>query len=651
MGKDPLKSIVLVSAAVLTLLAVGVAPTFAQVPVNPATIPKYATPLFVPSAMPSAGTVEAGTVDYYEIAVRQFNQQILPAGFLPTTVWGYGAVNTPASFHYPTYSIEADVNRPVRVKWINDLKNQATGAFLPHLFTVDTGLHWANPPQVCGGRDAGMLTTDCVGTGAAYAGPVPFVTHLHGSHVSPESDGFPEAWYLPAATDIPAGFATHGSDFGQTAGVPVVPGAAVFQYRNDQRATALWFHDHTLGLTRLNIYAGPAGFYLLRGGPSDLAAGLPSGAYELPLMIQDRSFLDNGALLNYQNGDGDTMVVNGNTWPFKLVEQRQYRLRLLNAANRNFQTLTLATDNTPGDNSINDGDYTVLIDPFVQIGADGGFLPAPVAVQEVELGIAERADVIVNFAGFGGTSVYLINTQGDVGTTEQVLRFDVSAAAVTDTSTPALELVLPTRNPLGPADNVRQVSLNGNGTDLLGTVNADGTANPLFWAEAITETPRLNSTEEWQIVNFSGAEHPIHIHLVQFEILGRGDGTVAPGPGETGTKDTVIVHDGETVRVKARFDIPGQYVWHCHILEHEDDEMMRPYTIAADAIPGGGTPGDVNNSGTVTIADALIVLRAALGAIDTTPALLASGDVASPFGVLTIADALYLLRLAAGLAP
>jgi bilirubin oxidase len=551
--------------------------------------------------MPSAGTVEGGTVDYYEIAEQQFLQQILPVGYPMTTVWSYGAINTPASVRYPSYTIEAGVNRPVRVKWINNLKN-AAGNFLPHLFAADLDqtFHWANPPQQCAD---GTTRPDCAGTsGAGYFGPVPMIVHLHGSHVNPESDGFPEAWYLPAANNIPAGYATRGSDFNQIAGAANEAGAAFFQYRNDQRATTLWFHDHSLGMTRLNVYAGPAGFYLLRGGAYDLAPGvLPAGAFEIPMVIQARSFQDNGALdFAFDDGEGNTTVVNGNTWPFVNVEPRRYRFRFLNASNENSYDLVLATDDN-GTTGIDDGAWTPVTDLVWQIGADGGFLPAPVNVPNVILHIAERADVIVDFTGYPqGTVLYLVNDGGDTGTTEQVVQFRVGALTSADGTTPADELVLPFLPRLGTESNVRRVSVNNGGpgqpAKLLGTVdNVAGVlvGAPLMWADNVTENPQFNAVEVWEIHNFEGSEHPIHIHMVQFEIIDRralgtpvGDpSTTLPGPGETGTKDTVRVGGNQIVRVKALFDIGGKYVWHCHILEHEDDEMMRPFEVVGAPPP------------------------------------------------------------------
>ncbi|HEX9351816.1 MAG TPA: hypothetical protein VF877_11140, partial [Gaiellaceae bacterium] len=228
----------------------------------PGSITKYVTPLVIPPPMPGRRAPRRAQVDYYEIAVRQFQQQILPLDLPVTTVWSYGARNAPASFNYPAFTIEARWRRPVRVKWINDLVDE-NGNYLPHLLPVDQTVHWANPPGGVAGRD-GRGTDQ-----APYAGPVPIVTHLHGGHSTQESDGYPEAWFLPAANNIPAGFARVGSfyaPFRQLAeasfGQQWTPGSAVFQYDNDQAAATLWYHDHTLGMTRSNVYAGPAGFYL-----------------------------------------------------------------------------------------------------------------------------------------------------------------------------------------------------------------------------------------------------------------------------------------------------------------------------------------------------------------------------------------------------
>jgi spore coat protein A, manganese oxidase len=623
--------------------------TMAAIPggtLDPTTISKYVTPLVIPPVMPP---ISSGDIDYYEIAVRQFAQQILPPDKPTTTVWGYGSVAAAATFNYPAFTIEATVDRPVRVKWVNDLVD-ASGKFLPHLLPVDPTLHWANPVGGTSGRDMRPAFTS---TPDRYTGPVPIVTHLHGGHSSEESDGYPEAWYLPDANNIPAGYATVGSfydefklKFDSKFGVTWAPSTAVFQYANDQRASTLWFHDHTLGMTRLNVYAGPAGFYLLRGGSSDLPDGVlpgpapglgdPGGTkyYEIPIAIQDRSFNSDGSLFYPASREffdgftgpyigtevepgvqsdispifnpeffGNTMVVNGRTWPVLDVEPRRYRFRLLNGCNSRFLILKLVENlraPAPAHSAL----------PFWQIGTEGGFLPAPVRLDQLLIGLAERADVIVDFTRFRvGTELYLINVGpdepfgggkpdrdfdvADRNTTGQVMKFRVVPLASIDTSVPPDELTLPAFTPLGPASKTRRVSLNeedsavmedvGPRAALLGTVDATGTPVHMEWDDPITENPELNAIEVWEIFNFTEDAHPIHIHEIQFQVVDRqpmGPGHPRrPEPWETGFKDTVIAYPDEITRVKAKFDLPGRYVWHCHIVEHEDNEMMRPYRV------------------------------------------------------------------------
>ena len=620
---------------------------------NPLAIPKYVNPLVIPPAMPRTSKITrrgAKNIDYYEIAVRQFQQQILPPGLPKTTVWSYGSANHPGSFNYPAFTIEAKWNSPVRVKWINDLKDPLTGNYLPHLLPVDQTLHWANPPGGMMGRD--MNGDDPL----PYLGPVPMVTHVHGAHTSEESDGYAEAWFLPASGDIPDGFAMVGSKydgfksaFEAAWGQPWTPGSAVFQYPNDQRATTLWYHDHSLGMTRLNVYAGPAGFYILRGGPDDAALGLPGPApalgdpaglryYEIPIAIQDRSFNSDGSLFYPSSREffdgfagpyapesdiapiwnpeffGNTIVVNGKTWPVLAVEQRRYRLRLLNGCNSRFLILKMVA----GDPLRRPG---VAAPPFWQIGAEGGFLPAPAMLETLLMAPAERADVVVDFSTLPiGTEIYLINEGpdepfgggvagtdfpwADPETTGQVMKFTVVPRTSRDTSLPPAALVLPALTPLGLAGNTRQVSLNeedsmvlegvGPRAALLGTLE-DGLPAPKMWRDLVTEAPALGATELWEIYNFTMDAHPIHVHQVMFQVVdremfavdedtGRAAPVGAPVPPEaweSGYKDTVIAYPGQITRMKARFDLPGLYVWHCHIVEHEDNEMMRPFYVGA----------------------------------------------------------------------
>jgi len=633
---------------------------------DPLLIPKFVTPLVIPPEMPASTNPDpAFSGKYYEIAVRQFQQQILPPGLPATTVWSYGSVNHPGTFNYPSFTIEATVNQPVRVKWINDLKD-AAGNYLQHILPVDQTLHWANPSQQqC--MD-GTFSTDCrTANPLPYTGPVPIITHLHGAHVQPDSDGYPEAWYLPAAGNIPAGYATRGSNFDQIPGAPLMDGAALFQYRNDQRATTLWFHDHSLGMTRANVYAGPAGFYLLRGGPDDVASGIPGGLpgpaprigdapgtkyYEIPIVIQDRSFNADGSLFYAPSRAffdgyagpyvadpvfpsdiapiwnpeffGNTMVVNGNTWPYLNVEPRKYRFRFLNGSDSRFLVLKF---DVPGNKL-----------PFTQIGSEGGFLPAPVVLDQLLLALAERADVIVDFSAFApGSVITLLNVgpdspfggtpiptklKADPSTTGQVMQFRVVAPSAADTSAVP---VLPAIIPIGAPTNTRMVSLNElESTQIcvdknwiyvpgvtppacnahsaplapleaqLGTVDpVTGLGVPLPWMAPITENPALGATEIWEIHNFTVDAHPIHVHMVMFQVVDRtpmgsligGNKTRGPEPWETGFKDTVISLPGEITRIKATYDIPGLFVWHCHILSHEDNEMMRPYCVGGGCAP------------------------------------------------------------------
>jgi spore coat protein A len=649
----------------------------AQVPggtLPPDDIDKYLTPMLIPPAMPRAGKVTkrmAKNVDYYEIAVRQFQQQILPAGLPATTVWGYGPVsaqNGPQIFNAPSLTIEARYDKPVRVKWINDLVD-ASGNYLPHLLPVDPTLHWANPPGGTSNRDTRPTFTETPGP---YTGPVPLVTHVHGAvGVGDESDGYTEAWYLPDANDIPAGYATEGTwyDFFKGKALNAFDedwgtGWATFQYPNLGRASADWYHDHALGLTRLNVYAGPAGFYIIRGGPSDMVldarngrpATLPGPApalgdtpgmsyYEIPIAIQDRSFNDDGSLFypdtreffddvvaNYiPDGEfspiwqpeffGSTMMVNGNTWPYQVVEQRRYRFRFLNGCQSRFLIL---------DFSQIDG-----VEAWI-IGNEGGFLDAPLNLtadngNRLLMGLAERADVIVDFSNvpvgeyvlgnvgpdepFGGGVPGTDFPVADPATTGQVMSFRVVPRIGADKTTPPERLVLPTAPSLPAATTTRTLALieqSATGTDeaeeevegpveaLLGTVSA-GVAVKRLWADPVTENPGVGDTEVWEIYNTTADAHPMHVHEVAFEVVSRQDilvneetlqvsllpGSIAmpPEPWETGRKDTVIAYPGQVTRIRLQFDVPGQFVWHCHIVEHEDNEMMRPYRIGP-AQPG-----------------------------------------------------------------
>jgi FtsP/CotA-like multicopper oxidase with cupredoxin domain len=646
---------------------------------DPLDIPHFATPLLIPPAMPRAGKIRASrgrNIDYYDLAVRQFRQQILPIGLPTTTVWGYGprtAQGGPLIFNAPSLTIEAKHRTPVRVRWSNQLRVDPLDAgsdYLPHLLPVDPTLHWANPP---GGPDGRDMRPEFEGTPGPYTGPIPIVTHVHGSEgVGDESDGYAEAWFLPQAGNIPAGFATEGTwyDFfrRKAASKGFVapgttgwePGTAVFQYTNDQRASTIWYHDHTLGMTRLNVYAGPAGFYIVRGGPGDAvvdtrtgtAAVLPGPApaigdgpgiayREIPIAIQDRAFREDGALFYPDTrayfdeitgpyiGDtedptdvspiwnpeffGNAIMVNGATWPYLDVEQSRYRFRLINGCDSRFLIIDFGT--IPG------------VEVWV-IGNEGGFLSTPVNLTALNgsrllLGLAERADLIVDFSHvpvgrhvlanigpdepFGGGEPPDDFDVADPRTTGQVLQFRVSPASFKDRTTPPRYLGLPAIEHLGDGHRRSLALLEELSTRFedapvearLGTVAGDPLTGaslvPAMWSDTITENPEVGDTEVWEFYNTTADAHPMHIHETFFEVVNRqpieideathtvrvapGTAPRGPEPWERGWKDTVIAYPSEVTRVKLRFTVAGQFVWHCHIVSHEDNEMMRPYRV------------------------------------------------------------------------
>lgn len=589
-------------------------------------LPKFITPLVIPPAMPQSGR------NAYTIAVRRLSQQILPPSFGATRVWAYGSSTDDGSFYTPAFTIEAKRGVPVEVTWINDLKDK-DGGYLPHLLPVDPTLHWANPP---GPRDKRPRPA---ATPSAYTGPVPIVTHVHGmEEVEDWSDGYPEAWYLPAASNLPAGYASVGTwyDFfrSKCGEVGWSPGQATYRYPNTQRPATLWFHDHALGITRLNVYAGLAGFYLIRSDdPADhpTAAGgngpavLPSGQYEIPLAIQDRSFNADGSLFYPESRlffdrfggpyiptcnvspiwvpefFGNCMMVNGRTWPYCSVEPRRHRLRILNGCNSRVLILKFS-------------------DPRIEmwlIGSDGGYLRAPVRLKQLLLAPAARADVIVEFASLRpGATVTLRNVgpdepyngdddeAADPRTTGQVMQFRADRRLTSpDPTTRPSQLVMPEIAALqGGAQRALALleasTLTADGKEIpiettLGVIDpAVGLpkgVKAVAWHDPISENPSAGDIETWALYNFNEDAHPIHVHHVLFQLIDRQrfdkktgaliGKTRPPRPEENGWKDTVIAFPKEVTRIRMKFGKNGQFVWHCHMLEHEDNDMMRPFRI------------------------------------------------------------------------
>lgn len=318
---------------------------------------------------------------------------------------------------------------------------------------------------------------------------------------------------------------------------------------------------------------------------------MPSGEYEIPLLIQDRSFNKNGSLFYPAEPPqpvpgvfpsvvpiflGNTILVNGKVWPYLNVEPRKYRFRILNGSNSRTYTLRLSNGQK-----------------FYQIGTDGGLLESPVELDALTLMPAERADVIIDFSGSKGKYIILTNDDTDENTSN-VMQFRVVLPLKGKDTSTIPEILYPfERLNENMASKVRNLTLDAV-PDRYGrpSFQLDGK----MWHDPVTEMPELGSIEIWNLLNLTAFPHPIHVHLVQFQILDRRPFDVAryrnageiiftgdpipPDPNEMGWKDTVRATPGQITRIIAKFDgYTGDYVWHCHILEHEDHDMMRPFRV------------------------------------------------------------------------
>jgi spore coat protein A, manganese oxidase len=593
---------------------------------DPNDIPKYVNqlqkpPVYKPSISRKWSLFGHSKIKHcYTIDISEFYQQVLPPGLPQTKVWGYGGYIIDEKTRKAKYSrsapgatFEAIRGVPVIIKWVNRLKGK-------HLIAVDPTLHWANPNNMPMNAIPKPWTPFPPGFQEAQF-PVPIVTHLHGGEDESAYDGHPEAWFTFNGK--------HGPDYKTSR----------YYYPNKQQSATLWYHDHALGITRLNVYAGLAGFYLLRDkdhSSLDEELCLPSGKYEIPIAIQDRMFNTDGSLRFTNVGNvpevhpywnpeffGDIIMVNGKVWPNLNVDRHQYRFRILNGSNARFYNLKMSNGM-----------------PFIQIGSDGGFLPKPAELTSLLIAPGERADILVDFSHLTpGTKVRLLNDADapyPIGTpvddnVGQIMQFTVPADAKKFENPRKLPDRLNTIPQLKP-DAKRILTLNE-------VMTSDGPTmvvlNGQLWMEPISEIPKVGSTEEWVIANLTADTHPIHLHLVQFQLLNRQDFDAAgymkkweevngmvplmhptievpvepflapgepikPDDNELGWKDTIRMNPNQVTRIRVRFapqDVPAGgvkpgenlypfnpttepgYVWHCHILDHEDNEMMRRYKI------------------------------------------------------------------------
>jgi spore coat protein A len=510
-------------------------------PADPPTIPKFVDQLPIPMvAEPTEGCDCYNEKKLLYDIIMQEAKHKFHKYFPLTTIWGYNGT-------YPGPTIEVHKDVPVMVKWENNLPSR-------HLFPVDHTLH-------------GAINTPDVRT----------VVHLHGANVEADSDGYPEAWF-------DKNYETVGQKFTRE----------VYEYTNHQSGATMWYHDHAIGITRLNVYAGLAGFYLIRD-LLEKRLNLPKKPYEIPIMIQDKTFNKDGSLFYPNNSTppvtnpvpstpsfffGNTIVVNGKLWPYLEVEPRKYRFRILNASNLRNYNLKLDNGGV-----------------FHQIGTELGLLHHPMNINSFILEPAERIDLIIDFSKYKGKEIILQNTSPGIPSpgTNVIMKFKVTLPLKSqDTSSIPSEL-MPFHH-IDPKLAVKQRTLHlDETTDHYG--RALHLLNNHEWSDPVTETPELDTIEIWHLVNHFNFTHSIHVHLVHFEVLGRKPFTAAdfdkngdykfkledldpPLDYEKGPKDTVRTDPGQITTIIMHFkEHSGDYVWHCHLLEHEDHDMMRPLKV------------------------------------------------------------------------
>ncbi len=624
-------------------------------PLDPTTIPQFVNQLTKPPVHVAVGTQHdpqtGKNLPLYSVTTKAIQAQMLPPGFPKTKAYAYGGLvnfndsgdpsqdDIQTAFTVPGPTFEAVRDKRFFVHYKNELEGDL-------IFPVDPTIMGANV------NNAPIPQPPFKPFPPGYKkfqSPIPMVVHLHGGVTPSASDGFPEAWFTQDEEKKGPAFTS-----------------STFEYYNAQLATTLWYHDHTLGMTRLMVAAGLEGTYIIREKNDPIAPLLPSGRFEMPLMLSDRAFNSDGSTHFTVVGDnpgihpywdpeyfGDTISVNGKVWPNMKVERRQYRFRIVDGSNARLYNLSLSNGM-----------------PFIQIGADGSYLPAPATLTEALIAPSERMDILIDFSNVpAGTKIILQNNANapypggdpiDPATTGHVMQFEVmNTPAVHPHALPATLITIPTLVETEGIGNPKLFTLNEQESDTGDPVSVliDGQH---FDAD-VTETPNLATTEAWYFQNLTEDAHPIHIHLVEFQLEDRqlidrdrfkayweslngstlplnhptirvnaeipvdtGDGTgvrdflfdthggtvfpgepsqpVPPSPRESGWKDTFIAPPFSITRVRIRFAPqysleanlhPGHnpfpfdptagpgYVWHCHILDHEDNDMMRPMKMVA----------------------------------------------------------------------
>jgi spore coat protein A len=597
-----------------------------QTPMDPTTIPKYVNQLNGPPPVFKAtkiwDPVTSKWTDSYTILASEFTQQILPAPLPKTKVWGYGGLSkdalTGANLGFirnsPSPSFEVTRGVPTNIAWVN-------GIYTKYLFAVDPTLDWANPNNFPAPQQP--VNAPAFPPGYLQAQyPAAIVTHVHGGEQSAKYDGLPFAWWTWNGL--------HGPDYNTYK--PTSANAAVFHYDNTQSVGTVWYHDHAMGLTRSNVYSGLAGFYFIRDPADTIAPLLPSGKYEVPLAIQDRNFYMDGSLMFPSDPApnpeihpywvpeffGSTIMVNGLVWPNMNVDQGQYMFRVLDGSNARVYHLYFSNNM-----------------PFTVIASDDAYLRAPIVTTDLTIGPGERYVILADFTGIpAGTQILLLNDANapypdgdpvDPNTNGQIMQFTVNNAPgfVPKTLPTILNPALTTYPSLSTPILERNITLKEwfgpNGPQMV-TVDGQQYSSP------ISELPAKGTTELWRIIDDTGDAHPMHWHLVNVQVVSRqafnitnydadwmalnGDlpfnhptlnvnlenylegPVIAPTPLEEAWKDTVLVLPSQVTTFLIRFaptdGTPNYtfnvsegppYVWHCHIVDHEDQEMIRPYRV------------------------------------------------------------------------
>ena len=499
---------------------------------HPERLARFVDPLPIPQPLSNTEVrphpQKPGTqIGYHRITMRRVEVKV-HRDLPATSVWSYGT-------SVPGPTIEARKGEPMLIEWANSLPAE-------HFLPIDHTL--------CGaGKDLPQVRA---------------AVHVHGACVPPESDGYPEDWFT----------------LGQS---------RTALYPMDQDAATLWYHDHAMGIERLNQYAGLFGFFLIRDDAEE-ALNLPRGKYEIPLAICDRFFYADGQLHYPDSGDpeapwvseiyGDVILANGVIFPYLEVEPRLYRIRLLNASNSRAYLFSLSNGHH-----------------FHQIGTDQCLLGAPVELKELMLSPAERADLLIDFSSLAGTEFTLQDQH------LTIMQFRVGAKAESPTPRPqepagAVPAILRKYAAIPESTAIRARSFTLNEYMDPKTRVMLMLLNGQYWHDPVTEQPLLDSVEIWSFINTTQDVHPIHLHLVRFQILDRRPFDVddflnykkfqylgeaaPPEPNERGWKDTVKAHPETVTRIIVPFHgYVGRYVWHCHLLEHAAREMMRPFVVVA----------------------------------------------------------------------